>query len=118
KAVLVSPHFLFRGEPQLDSPGAPIQPVDELALAARLSYFLWSSMPDEELMSLAERGELRKNWREQVARLIDSPKSESFTENFAGQWLQLRLLPTLAPDRALFRNYDDGLQNAMRRETE
>ncbi len=100
------------------SAGPAIQPVDELALASRLSYFLWSSMPDEELLSLAERGELRKNWQAQVARLIDSPKSKSFTENFAGQWLQLRVLPTLAPDKDLFRNYDDSLRIAMQRETE
>jgi hypothetical protein len=119
KAVLVSPHFLFRGEqhPDPDNPTA-VHTIDEFALASRLSYFLWSSTPDDELLGLAERGELRKNLDGQVRRLLASPKAQSLVENFAGQWLQLRNLPNLAPDKAMFREYDDGLRRAMGKETE
>jgi hypothetical protein len=87
--VLSSPRFLFRVEEPLPNQGGhPL--VDEYALASRLSYFLWSTMPDDELFSLAQRGELRKNLRAQVDRLLASPRSNALVENFVGQWLQVR----------------------------
>lgn len=119
KAVLVSPNFLFRGElqPEPDNPKS-VHPVNEFALASRLSYFLWSTMPDAELFALAERGQLRKNLDAQVRRMLADPKSRALVENFAGQWLQLRNLAILQPDKKLFPSYDATLRAAMTRETE
>ena len=119
KAVLISPHFLFRGElqPEPDNPKA-VHPVNEFALASRLSYFLWSSMPDEELFTLAERGQLRKHLEAQVRRMLNDPRSRALVENFAGQWLQLRNLALVQPDRKLFPAFDAKLRAAMQRETE
>ncbi|MEN9573124.1 MAG: hypothetical protein RL514_979 [Verrucomicrobiota bacterium] len=119
KAVLVSPHFLFRGElqPEPDNPKS-VHPVNEFSLASRLSYFLWSSMPDEELFALAERGQLRKNLEPQVRRMLKDPKSKALVENFAGQWLQLRNLAIIQPDKKLFPTFDAKLRAAMQRETE
>jgi len=119
QAVLVSPHFLFRGELQSepDNPKA-MHPVNEFALASRLSYFLWSSMPDERLFVLAERGALRRNLTSEVRRMLSDPRSRALVENFAGQWLQLRNLEAMTPDRGVFSNFDDSLRTAMRRETE
>ncbi len=119
KAVLVSPHFLFRGElqPEPDNPKA-VHPVNEFSLASRLSYFLWSSMPDEELFALAERGQLRKHLEAQVRRMLNDPKSKALVENFAGQWLQLRNLALVQPDKKLFPTFDAKLRAAMQRETE
>lgn len=118
-AVLVSPHFLFRGELQAD-PDNPksVHPVDEYALASRLSYFLWSSMPDDVLFDLAARKRLRKELRSQVARMLADPRASALTDNFAGQWLQLRTLEILSPDAVKFPNFDGELRQAMRRETE
>ncbi len=117
-AVLVSPHFLFRGElqPEPDNPLA-VHPVGEYALASRLSYFLWSTMPDSELMDLAKKGRLRKNLAPQVSRMIAHPKSAALVDNFASQWLNLRLLDVAAPDRKKFPSYDNRLRDAMREET-
>ncbi len=119
KAVLVSPHFLFRGElqPEPDNPKS-VHLVNEFSLASRLSYFLWSSMPDEELFKLAERGQLRKNLEPQVHRMLKDPKSKALVENFAGQWLQLRNLAIVQPDKKLFPAFDAKLRAAMQRETE
>jgi hypothetical protein len=119
QAALISPHFLFRGElqPEPDNPKA-VHLINEHALAARLSYFLWSSMPDAELMGLADRGRLRTVLRDQVRRMIADPKSESFTRNFAGQWFNLRKLETLEPDPVIYKGFDDKLRKAMIRETE
>ena len=90
-AVLASPRFIFRVEDvKPASADAPWGPIDDYALASRLSYFLWSTMPDETLLSLAERGELRKNLAEQVKRMMKDPRSKELVENFAGQWLQTR----------------------------
>ncbi len=119
KAILVSPHFLFRIE---DDPkaGTPAKAISEFELATRLSYFLWSSMPDETLTQLAERGELRKPGvlKAQVERMLKDSKSAALVENFAGQWLMLRNLKTLAPDAKLFSKWDEPLRNAMIRESE
>ncbi len=119
KAVLISPHFLFRGElqPEPDNPKS-VHPVNEFSLASRLSYFLWSSMPDEELFALAERGQLRKNLEAQVRRMMKDPRSKALVENFAGQWLQLRNLALVQPDKKLFPAFDAKLRAAMQRETE
>ncbi len=90
-AVLASPRFLFlleSAEPAPDRQG--VAPLDEYSLASRLSYALWSSMPDDELTALAARGELRKNFRAQVKRMLADPKGQAFSDNFANQWLQTR----------------------------
>lgn len=90
-AILASPRFLFRIEAVQPGQGDQrIAEVDEYALASRLSYFLWSSMPDEELFTLAERGELREQLDEQLDRVLDDEKAESFVSNFVGQWLRTR----------------------------
>lgn len=119
QAVMVSPHFLFRGELQSD-PNNPqkLAPVDDFALASRLSYFIWSSMPDEELFTLAAQGMLRQSLRQTVSRMVRDPKAQAFVDNFGGQWLQTRLLKQVAPDRGVFASFDDDLRSAMARETE
>ncbi|MBI3416990.1 MAG: DUF1592 domain-containing protein [Verrucomicrobia bacterium] len=119
EAVLVSPHFLFRGELQPE-PGNPdaIHPVNEFALASRLSYFLWSSLPDVELFTLAGQGRLRKNLDAQVKRMLKDSKASALVDNFAGQWLQLRNLKSMTPDSEIFPEFDDELRAAMQRETE
>lgn len=119
QAALVSPHFLFRGEFQPDPNNSKaIHPIDEYALASRLSYFLWSSMPDEELFRLAERGRLRKNLESQVRRMLRDPKSSALIENFGGQWLQTRNLDLVEPDAETFPTFNDELRSAMQMETE
>ncbi|HEY4247914.1 MAG TPA: DUF1592 domain-containing protein [Lacunisphaera sp.] len=118
KAVLISPHFLFIGEnPSLEKKSPNPRALDDFALASRLSYFLWSSMPDEELFDLAEKGELAKNLPAQVKRMLASPKARAMVDNFGGQWLQIRSLETFAPDKKIFPEFDTALRNAMERET-
>jgi mono/diheme cytochrome c family protein len=118
-AALVSPHFLFRGElqPEPDNP-AKVYPLDDYALASRLSYFLWSAPPDDPLLDLAARGALRDDLDGQIRRMLASPKARALVDNFGGQWLQLRNLPGLQPDRERFPSYDAHLMAAMLRETE
>ena len=88
-AILASPRFLFRVEDIVpEDANKPFGRIDEYALASRLSYFLWSTMPDDELFKLAEKGELRKNLPAQVKRLLDDYRSDRFVRNFVGQWLQ------------------------------
>lgn len=120
QAVLISPHFLFRME--LDPAGSEGQPRDltDYEIATRLSYFLWSSLPDDELFSLAAGGALRKdgNLEKQVRRMLADSKSRALAENFAGQWLELRSLEIRTPDKQLFPQFDDELKAAMRTETE
>lgn len=117
--ILVSPHFLFRGElqPEPDNPRS-VHPVDEYSLASRLSYFLWSTMPDDELFGLASKRKLRKNLGAQVARMLRDPRSKALTDNFAAQWLNLRTLGILAPDKKVFPEFDEALRSSMRQETE
>ncbi len=119
EAVLVSPNFLFRGElqPEPNNPKA-VHPVNDYALASRMSYFLWSTMPDAELFALAEKGKLRRNLDAQVKRMLKDPKSRALVENFGGQWLQLRNLRIASPDAKTFPGYDDALRLAMQHETE
>jgi len=116
-SALASPRFLYLIEPEPEAPGVD-RPVDEHELASRLSYFLWSSMPDDELFEQARAGTLRANLRGQVGRMLDDPKSRAFVANFAGQWLQLRRLEAVAPDPDRFPGFDDALRAAMREETE
>jgi len=118
--ILVSPSFLFRTEfgPSAGASGA--YRISDLALASRLSFFLWSSIPDDELLDLAEKGRLREPavLERQTRRLLADPRSEAFTANFAGQWLSLRRLPDIVPDPFLFPDYGDTLALAFRREVE
>ncbi len=120
-AMLVAPEFLFRIEPPTN-PADPrgIAPVDDFALASRLSYFLWSSMPDNELFALANQGKLRDPnvLRQQVARMIASPKANALVENFAGQWLNLRNLTDLTMDETQFPEFDKQLRADMQQETQ
>ncbi len=111
-AVLASPKFLFLEE----KPGA----LDDDALASRLSYFFWSSMPDDELFELAEQKKLRTPdvLRAQVERLLQSPKAAAFARNFCGQWLGLRDIDFTAPHYALYPEFDQMLKVSMVRETE
>jgi cytochrome c553 len=111
-AVLVSPDFLFLRE----KPGK----LDDFALASRLSYFLWSSMPDDELLALAEQQKLSQPdiLHQQVDRLLRSPKAKAFTTNFVGQWLGLRDIDFTEPSHILYPEYDDMLRASMVRETE
>jgi len=97
----------------------PTHPVNEFELASRLSYFLWSSMPDEELTGLAVAGKLREgdNLETQVLRMLRDPKSRALVENFGDQWLQLRLLNTINPDAQRFPTFDDSLRRSMLEET-
>ena len=123
EAVLVSPHFLFRVEldPYLSrySP-AVVHPVTDYELASRLSYFLWSTMPDEELFAKAKDGTLHKPdvLEAQVRRMLQDPKVQTLVENFGDQWLGLRNLKTMSPDPAAFPDFDEPLRSAMLRETE
>jgi hypothetical protein len=114
KSVLISPNFLFLVEPEPDEKG--VQPLAALPLASRLSYFLWSSMPDEELLSLAESGKLLdlNVYRQQVHRMLADPKAEALGERFALQWLDLeRLGSEVRPDVEKFPEFDSELQHAM-----
>lgn len=118
-AVLVSPHFLFRGEwPSGQEDPRAVHPVNEFALASRLSYFLWSTMPDEELFRLAAEGRLRRHLTAQVRRMLRDPRARALVDNFAGQWLQFRNLEVVAPDPATYPGFDETLRAAMRREAE
>ena len=120
QAMLVSPHFLFRIEHD-ESPTDPAKshPVSDLELASRLSYFLWSSMPDDELLGLAEAGKLRAPGvlDAQVKRMLADPRSAAIADNFAGQWLELRNLDVVKPDPQKFPAWGPELRDAMKTET-
>ena len=118
QAVLCSPKFLFRVELDHRPDSADAHPIDEFQLASRLSYFLWSTMPDAELFELAAKKQLHANIKPQVDRLLKDPKAYALVENFAVQWLQLRLLKNHSPDSKLFPDFDEPLRNSMIRETE
>ncbi len=119
KAVMVSPYFIYRTEwqPEANNPGKIVD-IDDFALATRLSYWLWSSAPDDELLSLAFRKQLRPNLNAQVLRMLKDPKSRALAENFGGQWLELRTLNVVAPDKEKFPQFSPDLAKAMRQETE
>ena len=119
--ILVAPDFLWRI--QQDPPGLPPgenYKITDLELASRLSFFLWSGGPDEELLSLAENGRLRESGilKSQVTRMMDDPKAEAFIKNFIGQWLYLRNLDNVYPLPSAFPEFDDNLRESFKRETE
>lgn len=122
QAVLVSPNFLFKVEldPESGKSTGPVYPISDYELATRLSYFLWSSLPDEELLQAAKSGTLRKfgTLDAQVKRMLKDERSQALIENFAGQWLQLRMLSQIKPDPKRFPNFTPELAADMRRETE
>jgi hypothetical protein len=118
QAILMSPNFLFRIE--RDPPGRTgAYRLNDYELASRLSYFLWSSMPDDELLGAADRGELREPaaLEAQVRRMLKDRKAGALADNFGSQWLNLRLLDRKKPDAERFPTVDDELLDAMRRET-
>jgi hypothetical protein len=130
-AILASPQFLFRIErdptdEDVRRAGLALQTrqtayqISDLELASRLSFFLWSSIPDDQLLDAAARGELRKPaaLEKQVTRMLADPRSENLVTNFASQWLHLRNLETITPDMRLYPDFDDNLRQAMRQETE
>jgi len=117
-AMLVSPSFLLRFEG--DPPPGRIRSLNDYELAARLSYFLWSSLPDDDLFRAAARGEVHtpEQLAAQASRMLRDPKAEALVKNFAGQWLQLRGLDEVKPDPKRFPSFDADLRAAFRRETE
>ena len=121
RAILVSPEFLFRVE-QDPAGAAPNKPyrVSDLALASRLSFFLWSSIPDDDLLDAAVRGDLSKPavLERHVTRMLADSRSQALVNNFAEQWLYLRNLASITPDMRLFPDFDENLRQAFRRETE
>jgi mono/diheme cytochrome c family protein len=121
RAILASTEFLFRVErdPGGVAPGAAYR-VSDVELASRLSFFLWSSIPDEELLATAIGGTLRRPdvLERQVRRMVADPRAEALIANFAGQWLYLRNLDAVSPDPRTFPEFDDNLRQAFRRETE
>ena len=121
RAVLVSPKFVFRVErdPAGVTAGSPYR-VSDVDLASRLSFFLWSSIPDEELLDLATKGQLSKPavLDAQVGRMLADPRSQALVDNFAGQWLHIRNLRNTTPDKNDFPDFDDNLRQAFERELE
>ena len=119
--LLVSPQFLFRIEREpANVATATAYRVSDLELASRLSFFIWSSIPDDELLDAASSGRLKdpKVLEQQVRRMLADPRSESLVTNFAAQWLYLRDISAKLPDEILFADFDETLRNAMQRETE
>jgi hypothetical protein len=119
EALLVAPDFLFRVETD-PLPGGRNHRVSDIELASRLSSFLWSSVPDETLLEVAEKSKLSSPavLAQQVDRMLDDPRSFAFVSNFAGQWLQIRNLATVRPDPIAFADFDESLRYSMQRETE
>lgn len=119
QAILASPHFLFRIE-ENPPDGSTERNLNDYEVATRLSYFLWSSMPDDELFKHAHQGTLRNgdNLAQQVRRMLQDPKSRALVDNFAAQWLQLRKFAEMTPSERHFPNFNDQLRADMRTETE
>jgi hypothetical protein len=118
--ILISPSFLFRveREPSNITPGS-VYRLSDLNLASRLSFFLWSSIPDDELLGAAIRGELKNPAvrKRQVQRMLRDPRSKALVENFANRWLELNKLPGIVPDTKIYPEFDENLRNAMAQET-
>ena len=111
--ILVSPEFLFRAE--VDPPNAPpgtVYRISDVELASRLSFFLWSSIPDDELLAVAEKGQLHDPsvLRAQVKRMMADPRSQALIKNFVGQWLFLRNIERISPDTSTFMTFDENLR--------
>src|SRR5207302_6585379 len=121
EALLSSPAFLFRIEhdPADAQPGAGYR-LGDLELASRLSFFLWKSVPDDELLSIAAQGRLREPavFSRQVTRLLHEPRATRWMNDFIGQWLLVRNIQAAEPDPNLFPDFDDTLRTAMQKETE
>jgi hypothetical protein len=119
--ILVSPEFIFRLEfdPPDAAPGS-VHRISDVELTSRLSFFLWSSIPDDELLAVAERGELADTsvLERQVRRMLADPRSQSLVTNFVGQWLFLRNIARIQPDPVAFPNFDENLRQALQKETE
>jgi len=124
QAMLVSPHFLYRIEKDRTATAPAAEKatgqLNQYEIASRLSYFLWSSMPDDQLMSAASRGELRPGpvLNAQVTRMLKDAKANALVDNFGGQWLELRKLESVKPDRQKFPEFEDYLRMSMREETD
>lgn len=121
KTVLVSPHFIFRVELDPDPLSLTAHPLGDYELASRLSYFMWSSMPDDDLFAAAKAGALQDptELQDQVVRMLGDEKAEALVANFAGQWLYFRALgPNVVKDPALFPTFDEALLTSMRTEME
>jgi hypothetical protein len=119
RAILVSPYFVFRVEKDPDPTSLTPHPLNDFELASRLSYFLWSSAPDDELLAAAEAGKLADmdEVRAQVDRMLNDPRAEGFVENFAGQWLYTRALDDHEPDYVVYPAYNEAIASAMKTET-
>jgi hypothetical protein len=121
EAMLVSPNFLFRieNDPKPGPAGDPEHPITQFELASRLSYFLWSSMPDDELLRAAEQNTLRtpQMLHAEVRRMLKDPKAKALVDNFGGQWLEFRALESVKPDPVRFMAFNDYLRLSMRQET-
>lgn len=121
RRILAAPSFVYRAEVEPDAvpPGTAYR-IDDFELASRLSFFLWSSIPDDELLDLAGKGKLHQPevLALQVRRMISDPRSAALVDNFAGQWLELRNLKGIVPDPEKFPDFDDNLRRAFRREAE
>jgi hypothetical protein len=117
QAILVSPKFLFRVELDENPSSTESTPINSFQLASRLSYFLWSTMPDDRLFELAESGELEAKLDEEIDRMLADPRSDQLVENFALQWLQVKRLEGFKPDPTLFPEFNDRLKQAMLQET-
>jgi len=119
--ILVSPEFLFRAEvdPPKAAPGT-VYRISDVELASRLSFFLWSSIPDDQLLAIAEKGQLHDPsvLQAQVKRMMADPKSEALIKNFVGQWLFLRNVDRISPDTSTFMTFDENLRQSMAKETE
>ena len=121
RRLLVSPEFLFRVERDPENLTASTNyTISDLELASRLSFFLWASIPDDELLATAERGELQDEqvFTKQIERMLADPRSNALVENFAGQWLTLRNAAAVRPDEDVFPDFGEALRQAFRRETE
>jgi hypothetical protein len=119
RGILLSPHFIYRPELEDDPTSTEPHPLNDYELASRLSYFLWSSMPDDALFDAAADGSLRDEagLRAEVDRMLSDPKAQALVDNFAGQWLRIRSLDDHVPNYATFPDWDDSLRNSMSQET-
>ena len=119
--MLVSPQFLFRFERDPDVvSGDGVFRISDLELASRLSFFIWSSIPDDQLLDAAVKGRLKDPavLEQQVKRMLADQRARALGSNFAGQWLYLRNLKSLRPDEDVFPDFDDNLRQSLQRETE
>jgi hypothetical protein len=118
QAALCSPKFLFRVETDDAPTSSAVKPLDEFQLATRLSYFLWSSMPDDKLLDLAEQKQLTGQLDAQVRRMLADPRASVLVRNFAMQWLQIKRIDFISPDGQLFPTFNEKLRASMLKETE